>query len=478
METNEQMKRILREVVREELERFFEAVDEIAEGKLEQLEEQVVKTSQQLGRTLLEGVLDSRLRKPRPAARREGSCGHRQRLVGERPKELLTLVGKVRFVRPYYQCLEVSEQEGTCTHGEAPDDVLWGVHERRTTSGVQREISYLCGRLTFEEAADTFCRQVPLGMSGRQALTLMRPLGEALAAHQDQQVTALQAQAKQAQSQPHAQPPQKEIERLYIELDGVLARMRRSSVPMEQEERQRKGDVYREIKAGAVFRAERGPKRSELVPGVYVDTPAPGSMRYVARRTAKGDFAWVLYHLAMQCGLEQAQQVVVLGDGAPWIWNLVAEHFPGAVQIVDLYHAKEHVWDVAHAVFGHGTAGGTAWATHACSLLEQGHSEALVCAIQALPPIAPEPGQARSLPERAVDYFTTNAQRMRYPLFRAQGMHIGSGIAEAACKTIVSTRAKRCGMRWTPEGLDALLPLRTAVLNGAYDSFWEEEYAA
>ena len=170
--------------------------------------------------------------------------------------------------------------------------------------------------------------------------------------------------------------------------------------------------------------------------------------------------------------------VVALGDGAPWIWNLVAEHFPEAVQIVDLSHAKEHVWDVAHAVFGRGTALGTTWATRACSLLEQGQTEALVCAIQALAPIAPEPGQARSIPERAVDYFTTNAQRMRYPLFRAQGMHIGSGIAEAACKTIVSKRAKGCGMRWTPEGLDALLPLRTAVLNGAYDSFWEEEYAA
>ncbi|GAC1640342.1 MAG: hypothetical protein NVS4B12_01540 [Ktedonobacteraceae bacterium] len=77
-----------------------------------------------------------------------------------------------------------------------------------------------------------------------------------------------------------------------------------------------------------------------------------------------------------------------------------------------------------------------------------------------------------------MDYFTSNAARMRYPDFRAQGMHIGSGIAEAACKTIVSTRAKRCCMRWTPEGIDALLPLRTAVLNGTYDSFWEEEYAA
>jgi len=291
-------------------------------------------------------------------------------------------------------------------------------------------------------------------------------------------VKSLQVEAKQARSQPQEEQQTKEIERLYIELDGVLARMRRGSVPMEQEERHRKGDVYREIKAGAVFRAERGSKRSELVPGVYVDTPAQDSMRYVARRTAKGGFDWLLYHLAEQGGLSQAQQVVVVGDGAPWIWHLAAEHFPGAVQILDLYHAKEHVWDVAHAVFGPGTAAGTAWATHACSLLEEGQSEALVSAIAALPPIPPEPGQARSCPERAVDYFTINAQRMRYPIFRAQGMHVGSGVAEAACKTIVSTRAKRSGMRWTPEGIDALLPLRTSVLNGAYDSLWEQEYAA
>jgi hypothetical protein len=188
---------------------------------------------------------------------------------------------------------------------------------------------------------------------------------------------------------------------------------------MEKEEQQRKGDVYREIKAGAVFRAERGAKRSELAPGVYVDTPAQDSLRYVARRTAKGGFGWLLYHLALQCGLQQAQQVVVLGDGAPWIWNLAAEHFPQGVQIVDLYHAKEHVWEVAHAVFGRSTTG-TAWAMAACSVLEQGQVEALVCVIEALPPIPPEPGQARSIPERAVDYFTTNAQRMRYPVFRAE----------------------------------------------------------
>jgi len=478
VETNEQRKKAVRAAIQEEVEGFFAQVQDLREGDLEHLEEQVVTTSQQMGRCLLEGVLDSRLREQRPVARRQGSCGHRQRLVGERPKELLSLVGPVTFVRPYYQCLEVPEVEKSCTHGEAPDDAVWGVKLRRTTSGVQREISYLCGRLTFEEAAESLCRHVPLGRSARQALTLMRPVGEALAMAEDRQVKSLQAQAQQARSQRRQERQTKEIKRLYIELDGVLARMRRGSVPMEQEERHRKGDLYREIKAGAVFRAERGPKRSELVPGVYVDTPEPDSMRYVARRTAKGGFAWLLYQLAVECGLEQAKQVVVLGDGAPWIWNLAAEHFPQAVQIVDLYHAKEHVWEVAHAVFGPGTAAGTAWATHACSLLEEGQSAALVSAISALPPIAPEPGQARSIPERAVDYFTTNAQRMRYPVFRAQGMHVGSGIAEAACKTIVSTRAKRSGMRWTPEGIDALLPLRTSVLNGAYDSLWQQEYAA
>lgn len=468
----------MRAAIQAEVEQFFVQVQELSEGDLEHLEEQAVQTSQQMGRSLLEGMLTSQFREQRPVARRQGRCGHRQRLVGERPKELLSLLGPITFVRPYYQCLGVPEAAASCTHGEAPDDAVWGVQRQRTTRGVQREISYLCGRLTFEEAAETLCRQVPLVMSARQALTLMRPVGEALASAEDRQVNSVQAQAQQARSQPQEEHQFKEIERLYIELDGVLARMRRGSVPMDQEERHRKGDVYREIKAGAVFRAERGPKRSELAPEVYVDTPAPGSMRYVARRTAKGGFDWLLYQLAVQGGLQQAQQVVVLGDGAPWIWNLAAEHFPGAVQIVDLYHAKEHVWDVAHAVFGGATAAATAWATPACSLLEDGRIIDLVSAIAALPAIPPEPGQARSIPERALDYFTTNAERMRYPVFRAQGMQIGSGIAEAACKTIVSTRAKRSGMRWTPEGLDALLPLRTAVLNKAYDSLWEQEYAA
>src|SRR5207248_9339974 len=154
---------------------------------------------------------------------------------------------------------------------------------------------------------------------------------------------------------------------------------------------------------------------------------------------------------------------------------LVAEPVAGAVQIVDLYHAKPHVWDVAHAVFGPSSQDACIWAKQTCTLLVHGQIEDLVAAIGKLPKIPPAPGESRSVPDKAVDYFTINAARMRYPAFRAQGMHVGSGIAEAACKTVVETRAKRSGTRWTPEGLDPILPLRTAKLNHTYDECWEQQ---
>lgn len=113
-----------------------------------------------------------------------------------------------------------------------------------------------------------------------------------------------------------------------------------------------------------------------------------------------------------------------------------------------------------------------AGAAQACHLLAEGRSAALVTMIQAVPTIASEAGASRSVPEIEADYFISNAACMRYPTQRTQGMHVGSGIAEAACKTAVSTRAKRAGMRWTPAGLDAILPLRTDVPNQMFDPFW------
>lgn len=481
METNEYLQTALRQEAEVEVLKLVESLPTLKEGDLKGVETHVLERIMSVGRKWMECILSHESPCEPPPVRREGACGHEQHLVGVRPKQLLTMLGKVTFCRPYYQCVRSEQAEAAgnkqeCSHGEAPADAIWGVQARRTSAGVQQAISYLCASLTLEEAAETFSRLLPLGMSARQALNLMQPVGEGLACAEEKQVAALWEQAPRARSEltVAAPPKQEDIERLYIELDGVTARMRRGSVPMEDKELKRAGDVYREVKVGAVFAASRGRQRSALAPGVFVDYA--GKKHYVARRCKAEDFGKALYTLAVMYGLPQARQVVVVGDGALWIWGLAADHFAGAVQIVDLWHAREHVWKVARAVFASGSLEAAAWAEHACTLLVKGQIEDLVAEIAALPAVPPEPAASRSVPEIEMDYFISNAARMRYPAFRAQGMQVGSGIAEAACKTVVSTRAKRSGMRWTPAGLDAVLALRTAVLNATYDDFWEHQY--
>jgi hypothetical protein len=479
METNEQLKTTLVQEAEAAVVHLLTRVQNLKAGDLKGVEHEVLTGVFALGRTTLQRIMQAQSEVVEAPARREGACGHAQRQVGQRPKQVLTLLGKITLQRAYYQCLDTPQEpecdgESACRHGEAPADALWGIQERRTSAGVQQAVSYLGALLPVAEAATAFSRLFPLQMSARQALYLMQPVGEALAAAEDEQVNALWEEAAQMRTIPGSSVASSGdgIDRLYIQLDGVLARLRRGSVPMEQNEQQGAGDVYREIKVGAVFPAQRGRERSALAPGAWVDEPIEGRLRSVAQRSAVGDFGRLLYALAVQGGLASASQVGVLGDGARWLWRLVEEHFPGAVQIVDVWHAQEHVWEVAHAVFGRTVPAGVAWAKQGCTWLVHGQIEELVQAIAALPPVAPPPGQAKSIPQQAIGYFTTNADRMRYPQFRMQGMQIGSGVAEAACKTVVSTRAKRAGMRWTPQGLDALLPLRTAVLNGSYDAFW------
>ncbi len=477
METNESLKTALLQETETTVLKMIEQLQTLSEGALQALEQSVMSACLSMGQRWLETVLKHSQQEHRPHARRQGECGHRQRLVGERSKQLLTLMGKVTVHRPYYQCLQPTGAQETslCSHGQAPFDKVWGIEAERTSPGVQKLVSYLGASMTLEEAAAVFQAIFPLKMSARQVLNLLQPLGEMLICREDkhQESVFQEATKKQTASDPKEKGWQEEIERMYIELDGVLARMRRGSVPMEVQEQKRPGDVYREVKVGAVFTATRGRSRSHLASGTFIDAASP--IQYVARRSTAETFGRYLYALAQRCGIERAQQVVVLGDGAAWIWRLAAEHFPGAVHIVDLWHAREHVWKVARSVFGRGHPQEAAWAKLACDLLSEGDIEALIKIIERLPPIPPEPGTARSVPEIEADYFRSNAARMRYPTFRAQGMQIGSGVAEAACKTVVSTRAKRAGMRWTPHGLDAVLALRTAVLNRTYDDFWKEQ---
>jgi hypothetical protein len=459
------------------IEELVIALAKIEEGDLQQVEQEVFRSMTGLRRACLERVGDQQASKAASPARRVGGCGQHQRLVSQRQRQLLTLLGPICIQRAYYQCLLSEEQAGQeqerrCSHGEAPFDQQWGLSSQRSSAGMQRLISYLSATLTQHEVAQAISQLLPCTISARQVLNVTQPVGEAFLRREDEQVQQFLAEGTSShtseaeQRAARAEP----INRLYVEIDGVMARLRRGSVPMEKQEQERQGDVYREVKVGAVFIAEPGRQRSELVPAVFVDTAGP--IRYVARRTTAEDFGPRLWTLAQRVGLQRAKQVIILADGAKWIWNLAEEQFPGAVQIVDEYHARQHVWEVARAAFATDVGSREMWARAVIEKLSEGEIEEVIAAIEALPPLAPEPGKARSLLEIEADSFRSNRQRMRYPLYRAQGMHLGSGIAEAACKTVVSTRAKRAGMRWTPDGLDALLALRTSVLNQEFDRDW------
>jgi hypothetical protein len=316
METKEQAQRERYREVERAVVKLVEEIEEIEEGEVKELEQTIYKGVLEIGRKLFQCRINKGSEKA--PGKQMGACGHEQYLVEYRKKEILTMMGKVEFKRASYQCQrgeqEKEENQKLCGQGRSPGDQVWGRDQRRTTPGVQEYISYLCARLTFEEAAETFSRFLPLHMTARQAQNLMEPVGKALAEQEEKVLKSFFEQAAHKHSsvqEQHELLTLKTIERLYIEMDAIMERLRRGTVGMEVVEEKRKGDVYRERKVGTIFEAERGRERAELAPEVWVDTPKENSMRYVARRTAKGDFDQLLYGLARQSGLDQAKQLVI-----------------------------------------------------------------------------------------------------------------------------------------------------------------------
>ena len=153
-------------------------------------------------------------------------------------------------------------------------------------------------------------------------------------------------------------------------------------------------------------------------------------------------FARRIRREAERRGFATAPRRVVLGDGAPWIWNFTDEHFPDAIQIVDLFHVKGHLFEVAKAIYGPGSEVGERWAKQRREELDAGRIDDVIGALRSH---AENCEEAR----KDVEYFSTNRERMNYPKFRAMGLCVATGVVEGGCKHIIGTRLKRGGMRWT-----------------------------
>jgi hypothetical protein len=177
-------------------------------------------------------------------------------------------------------------------------------------------------------------------------------------------------------------------------------------------------------------------------------------------------FAARVVREATRRGVDRAARRAVLGDGAKWIWNLADEHVPDAVQIVDRFHAKQHLSDVGKAIYGATSEGGRAWSQARHDELDEGKTEAILAALTIH-------AGANEEARKCIGYLEDNRDRMRYPQFRAAGLCTSTGVVEAGCKVAIGTRLKRTGMHWTVAGADAIIALRCCKLSGRFEEFWE-----
>jgi hypothetical protein len=254
---------------------------------------------------------------------------------------------------------------------------------------------------------------------------------------------------------------------LYIAIDGT-------GVPVVARETEgRKGKQEsgraktREAKLGCVFTQtlwdDQGrPQRDDH------------STTYVGAIETAEQFGPRIYAEAVRRGLKRAGRVIVVGDGAAWIWNIADEHFHDAIQIVDLYHARQHLTELAKSVYGQGTTKATDWAAGRSQQLDEGNIEAVLTTLGRL---RPRDGVAQKAVHSALHYFQSNAHRMRYADFRSQSLFVGSGVVEAGCKTVIGHRLKQSGMQWTVSGANDIIALRCLQLSGRWEEFWEARAA-
>ncbi len=199
------------------------------------------------------------------------------------------------------------------------------------------------------------------------------------------------------------------------------------------------------------------------------------STGYVGAIETAEDFTGRIYGEAVRRGLDDAQKIVVIGDGARWIWDLARQNFPDAVQIVDLYHAREHLCKLIALLSNGDEKLKTEYRDRWLADLDAGNVEKTIEESKAK---LPKKGERRESALDEIGYFEHNAHRMRYAQYRGEGLFVGSGVVEAGCKNVIGKRLKQSGMEWTVRGANSIISLRCSTISNRITNFWEYRSAA
>ena len=433
MSTQSQRALLLRDSV-SEFERRVNAIFDYEEthpqATLGELEAEARRLSRDCFAPVLEGLLRWRSQEMEGFPRCE--CGQESRYKGQQQRSQETFAGRITWRRGYYYC-------ESCRRGRYPLDAALSIGPGQFSDGLQSGLCRLGAGLPFAPAAESFTALTGVSISPREAGRLTEGRGESLEAYRESDGSPGLAEQQEVNPPPGDAAPAGPGE-WAVALDAAKVRF---------------DDGWHEVKAGVVFWAEPRWEGSEMVGG------KARAQSYAAEAGPMEQAGVRLYEEALCRGIDPAEGLVVcLGDGAPANWSQFGLHFPKRVEVLDWYHAVEHLWAAAKDRRGEDSARVEAWIEARKQELWEGGVEAVLTALKA--------GEATS----EIHYFETNRHRMRYAEFRARGYPIGSGTVESACKRVIGARLKQAGMRWTKAGAQAVLNLRTQLLSGRWDAIW------
>jgi hypothetical protein len=364
----------------------------------------------------------------------------------------MTVFGPVDILRPYYY-------DDTCLRGCSPADTALDVDGTMFSPGVRTMMAYVGAKGPFREGEEDLSRLAGLAIPAKSIERICAVIGAQAEAYRQQCPAGDDVRHTGAE---HA------ISTLVIEYDGTgVPVLKRETVGRKGKGPQGESKT-REMKVGCVFThtrldADGYPVRDEE------------TTSYVAACESAEAFQWRILHEAQVRGLAQARRVCVIGDGAPWIWNIADEQFPGAQQIVDLYHACQHYSDVGKLCYPEKSHALERWNAARKKELDRGDVASVIRALERLPVRS---RSKRKVRDNACGYFHNNRERMQYGRFRVAGLFVGSGVVEAGCKALVGRRLKQSGMHWTVRAANHIVALRCLFLSNRWEDFCEYRAAA
>lgn len=363
----------------------------------------------------------------------------------QRSKEIHTLLGTLTIERGYY----IHRESGI--HRFRFDEIF-GLEKSSYSPGSQRAISKLGAYLPFGFSDAELKELTGIDYGAKAVERITKELGAEVIAYN--------------KGIDKRMPENTTSKTMYLAMDGTGIPMTASALT-GRKGKQTVEAKTREVKLGCIFTqsgtgVDNYPQRDEA------------STTYLGGIISAKELGERMYREA-QARNYKRYRIVILGDGAIWIWNIASDLFPEAIQIVDVYHAREHFWNVARSFFGNGSIESNRWGHARKDELDNGDVEAVIQAINSL---KANTAEQKHLQKSEIGYFQKNAKRMRYNGFRQMGLFVGSGVLEAGCKTLVGQRLKQSGMHWSLNGAEAVIGLRCCIFSNQWEDFWEKRAVA